>query len=139
MQALRTAAHQIVYELFQAGLAAVQGQRCVAEYLSHNPLQRPVFLVATGKAACAMTRGAMEVLGKQIVKGLVITKTGHGDAQLEQDPRLRSIESGHPLPNEDSLLAGDALCQFLRAVPKDPAELLFLISGYCTCSSNQSE
>ncbi len=128
-QALRTAARQLVYELFQAGLAAVQGQRCVADYLSRNPLHRPVFLVAAGKAACAMTRGAMEILGAQIVKGLVITKTGHGDIQLEQDPSLHCIESGHPLPNNDSLLAGAALCQFLQAVPEDAADLLFLISG----------
>lgn len=125
---LRTPARQLVYELFQAGLAAVQGQRCVADYLSHNPLQPPVFLIAAGKAACAMTRGAMTVPGVQIVNGLVITKTGHGDAQLQKDPRLHCIESGHPLPNNDSLLAGDTLCQFLDAVPEG-AGLLFLVSG----------
>lgn len=127
-RALRTAAHQLVYELFQAGLAAVQGQRCVADYLSRNPRHQPVFIVAVGKAACAMTLGAMAVLDGQIIKGLIITKSGHGNAQLEQDPRLHCIESGHPLPNNDSLLAGDALCQFLDAVPAD-ADLLFLISG----------
>ena len=126
--ALRTAARQLVYELFQAGLAAVQGQHCVADYLSRNPRHQPVYLVAAGKAACAMTRGAMAVLDGLIIKGLVITKTGHGDVQLEQDPRLDCIESGHPLPNNDSLLAGDALCQFLDSVPAG-AELLFLISG----------
>jgi glycerate 2-kinase len=126
--ALRTAARQLVYELYQAGLAAVQGQHCVADYLSRNPRHQPVCLVAAGKAACAMTRGAMAVLDGLIIKGLVITKTGHGDVQLEQDPRLDCIESGHPLPNNDSLLAGEALCQFLDSVPAG-AELLFLISG----------
>jgi glycerate 2-kinase len=128
MQATRTAARQLVYELFQAGLAAVDGQRCVADYLSRNPRHRPVSLVAVGKAACAMTRGALEVLDRQIVNGLVITKTGHGDEQLARDPRLRCIEAGHPLPNRDSLLAGETLCQFLQA-DADASGLLFLISG----------
>ena len=127
-QTKHTATRQLVYELFQAGLAAVNGERCVADYLSRNPLQRPVSLVATGKAACAMARGAMAVLGRQVVNGLVITKTGHGDVQLERDPRLHCIESGHPLPNINSLLAGDALCQFLEDAA-DSSELLFLISG----------
>ena len=127
-QATRTTARQLVYELFQSGLMAVGGQRCVADYLSRNPLHRPVSLVALGKAACAMTRGALEVLDRQIVNGLVITKTGHGDEQLARDPRLHCLESGHPLPNRDSLLAGDALCRFLET-ESDASELLFLISG----------
>lgn len=124
----RIAARQLLYELFQAGLAAVDGQHCVADYLSRNPLHLPVSVVALGKAACAMTRGAMEILGSQLVSGLVITKTGHGDEQLAREPRLRCIEAGHPLPNRDSLLAGDALCQFLQTEP-DTSGLLFLISG----------
>ncbi len=128
MQATRTAERRLVYELFQAGLAAVDGRRCVADYLSRHPLQQTVSLVAVGKAAAAMTRGAREVLGKQLVNGLVITKTGHGDEQLARDPRFHCIESGHPLPNRDSLLAGDALCRFLEA-ETDAGELLFLISG----------
>lgn len=128
MQATRTAARQLVYTLYQAGLAAVHGQYCVADYLSRNPLQQAVCLVAAGKAASAMTHGAIGVLGRQIISGLVITKTGHGDEQLQQDPRLHCIESGHPLPNSNSLLAGDVLCQYLEAAP-DGSEFLFLLSG----------
>ncbi|MGB5179529.1 MAG: DUF4147 domain-containing protein [Gammaproteobacteria bacterium] len=127
-QATRTAARRLVYELYQAGLAAIHGQRCVADYLSRNPPRQPVALVAVGKAASAMTLGALEALGRQIIKGLVITKTGHSDAQLQRDPRLRCIESGHPLPNSDSLLAGNALCQFIETTT-DTTALLFLISG----------
>ena len=127
-QATRIAVRQLLYELFQASLTAVGGQRCVAGYLSRNPLHRRVSLIAVGKAACAMTRGAREILGSQLVSGLVITKNGHGDEQLSRDPRLHCIEAGHPLPNRDSLLAGDALCQFLQA-ESDASKLLFLISG----------
>ena len=130
-QATRTAARRLVYELYQAGLAAVHGQRCVTDYLSRNPPRQPVSLVAAGKAASAMTRGALEVLGKQVVAGLVITKGGHGDAQLQQNPRLRCLESGHPLPNNDSLLAGEALCHFIETTA-ETGELLFLISGGCS-------
>jgi hydroxypyruvate reductase len=127
-QALRTPARRFVNALFRAGLAAVQGQRCVAEYLSRNSVPQPVYLIAMGKAACAMTRGALEALHQQVVKGLIITKTAHGDRQLERDLRFHCIESAHPLPDHESLLAGEALCQFLDEAPGD-ASLLFLISG----------
>ncbi len=127
-QVLRTVPRQIVNHIFRAGLAAAHGHGCVATWLEEHPLSGPVHLVAIGKAACAMSMGANRILHEQIIRSLIITKTGHLDAVLVQDTRFRCIESGHPLPNSDSLLAGSELCRFLEDAPPD-AEFLFLISG----------
>jgi hydroxypyruvate reductase len=127
-QALRSVPRQTVDYIFRAGLAAAHGDGCVATWLQDHPLSGPIYLVAIGKAACTMSMGANRILHEQIIQGLVITKAGHLDAVLVQDIRFRCIESGHPLPNSDSLLAGNELCRFLEDAPLD-AEFLFLISG----------
>ena len=114
--------------IYQAGLAAVDGHACVSRYLSSNLPSRPVFLAAIGKAACAMATGARDTLGEQLRQALVITKTGHLDPALQQDPRFVCMEAGHPVPDEGSLAAGHALIRFLQGLPEE-TELLVLISG----------
>lgn len=85
-------------------------------------------VVAIGKAASAMTLGAFDALGAQIVGALVVTKVGHIDPELAALGNVRCLESAHPIPDARSLAAGDALLEELRATA--PAHrLLFLISG----------
>lgn len=114
--------------IYQAGLAAVDGHACVSRYLNANMPSGTVFLAAIGKAASAMAAGARDALGEQLSRALVITKTGHLDPVLQQDPRFVCREAGHPVPTDDSLAAGHALIRFLEELP-DSAELLVLISG----------
>lgn len=49
---------RLLLDAYAAALAAVDGERCVREYLRAHPLEAPVALIAIGKAACAMARGA---------------------------------------------------------------------------------
>jgi len=109
--------------VLDAALAAVHGRHCVRDYLLAHPLAGRVRLLAIGKASCAMVQGALEVLGDHIAAGLVITKHGHG----EPGP-FPCLEAGHPVPDAASLVAGDALADFVASAP--PAEpWLVLISG----------
>lgn len=135
-------------EIYAAALAAVQGQRCVREYLSraaihapvaatqppdpsrsdpdansHLPRTGPVHVIALGKAACSMTRGALDVLKERVVNAYVVTKDG-GEERLPWPCRT----AGHPLPDERSLAAGDRLLAFIAALPPD-AQVLVLLSG----------
>lgn len=114
--------------IYRAGLAAVDGHACVSRYLKTRPLSGPVSLVAIGKAASAMAAGAREILGKQLGQALVITKTGHLGPALQHDPRFVCLEAGHPVPDADSLAAGQALIRFLQERPAGTG-LLVLISG----------
>jgi len=114
--------------IFRAGIDAVHGTRCVAGYLEKYPLSGSVHVVAIGKAAGAMARGALQVLDGRVEGGLIVSKDGHIEPDLSRDRRLDCREAGHPLPDARSLAAGQALRDFLEALPGD-AGLLFLLSG----------
>ena len=122
------ASRDAVLHIAQAALAAVQGQTRVAEFLRATPLPEAVQLIAIGKAAASMATGACDVLGERVVRGLIVTKTGHGDVALERRPGFQCLETGHPQPDARSLTAGAALLAFIATAPAT-APLLFLISG----------
>jgi glycerate 2-kinase len=85
-----------------------------------------VHVVAVGKAAIAMTQGALQALGDVIVSGDVITKEGHATAALP--PRLRVHEAGHPIPDERGTTATDRAIAALNRLD-DVIAVLALISG----------
>lgn len=114
--------------LFQAGVDAVGGYQATKRALSAETFSCPVHLVAVGKAATAMTQGAVAALGDALVSGLVVTKHDHLSEDVRTDSRLDCIESGHPVPDEYSLQAGQRLYDFVAAIPADH-QLVFLVSG----------
>ena len=122
---------QVLLELFQAGIARVEGRRCVRNALSGadaNRSQRPVWLAAIGKAASAMALGAHEALGTSIERTLILTKDGHVAPQALALPRVEAYESSHPTPDERSLASGSRLLRWVEELP-DQVEPLFLVSG----------
>jgi len=113
--------------LFAAALGAVNGTQCVRKFLQNHPLEaKPVVLLAMGKAAAAMAAGACDVLAEQVKDGLVVTKEGHADQVLPDC--LTIMEAAHPVPDERSLSAGQAVIELVRQVPLD-SQLLVLTSG----------
>jgi hydroxypyruvate reductase len=113
--------------LYQTALTAVSGEAAVLRYLQHHPINETFSLVAIGKAAAAMAKGAEKALGGRLRSGLVITKHGHGDPSLD-NTKFVQLESSHPIPDEQSLLAGTTLLEFLAHLPEGEL-LLFLLSG----------
>jgi len=71
-----------------------------------------------------MTRGALDVPDANISRVLIITKRGHCDPSLP----FECLQSGHPVPDENSLKGGERLLQFVTSIPTDTIPL-FLISG----------
>lgn len=114
-------------QFYREAINAVSGEAVVARYLQNHPLNTECSLVAIGKAAAAMAMGAQRELGEKLNRGLVITKHGHGDTRLDSH-RIMQLESAHPVPDESSLAAGEALLEFLDALPGG-GPLLFLLSG----------
>ena len=114
-------------QLLAIGMQAVEavgGAQRVAESLRSPPWLGPVNLIAIGKAACAMARGAQVALGSDGIRdGLVITKRGSAESLP-----WPVIEAGHPLPDAASLEAGRRLLAFVAAIPAD-APVLVLLSG----------
>ncbi|HEB55942.1 MAG TPA: DUF4147 domain-containing protein [Gammaproteobacteria bacterium] len=115
-------------QLYQRLLLEIRADRLVAQVLQSRSLtSEKIILVACGKAAASMTRGAVQVLGNQIIDVRVITKAGHCQ-ELEEDTGIRCQESGHPIPDARSLDAGQGLVEWLSRLPAD-ATLLVLTSG----------
>jgi len=108
---------------FASALDAVDGRQCVKSAVARRSFQAPVSLIAIGKAAAAMAQGALDVLGGRIEAGFVVTKRGH-----EGPLPWPVLTAGHPVPDQASLDAGNALLVFIDRLPKEN-EVLFLLSG----------
>ena len=119
---------QLLRQLLDAGLQQVSGQVCVAGALARNPVAGPVQVVAVGKAADGMMRGAMTTLAGQFVRGLVIPRADSRQAPLSPADNLGIVPGSHPVPDRTSLDAGQAMIDFVAAVPPGHT-LLVLISG----------
>lgn len=130
-------ARATIKRLFQAALAASDPVSAVREALVWNGhdlivqgqrLGAPegVHIVAAGKAAAAMTAGALAALGTAVISGVIVTKDGHVDRELHE--RIQVFEAGHPIPDQRGVEATQAILRSLDALPTGVA-VLALISG----------
>jgi hydroxypyruvate reductase len=86
-----------------------------------------IFLVAFGKAAAGMARGALGVLGDRIERGLIVHPHGL-DPSVNWPRTFRVIGAAHPVPDAGSLAAGAAVAGML-ADTRAGDVVLVLISG----------
>ena len=114
--------------MLDAGLRAADGRRCTRDYLKSERPPGPLHLLAVGKAAAAMTMGAVDALGVDIADGILVTRDGYGDPTPEADTRFRVLKSAHPVPDASSLAAGASLMDYAESLPGG-APILALISG----------
>lgn len=84
-----------------------------------------VYLVALGKAAPAMARAAVEVLGDRLTRGVAAVPDSE---PVPPPPRIRFIRGGHPLPDQGSLAAGRAAATMLEETRRGDI-VLALVSG----------
>jgi glycerate 2-kinase len=126
-----------VRELFFAALEAVEPTRAVQDRLDWHDealvvggrslgAPKGVHVVAVGKAAVAMTQGALKALDGNVVSGDVITKEGHAGGALA--PCLRVHEAGHPIPDARGVNATNLAISALNQLD-DGVAVLALISG----------
>ncbi|WP_041077849.1 glycerate kinase type-2 family protein [Thermotoga caldifontis] len=84
-----------------------------------------VVLVAIGKAAWRMAKAAKETLKEKIKKGIVITKYGHSEGEIEN---LEIYEAGHPIPDENTIKATERALEIVEGLSEKDT-VLFLVSG----------
>ena len=112
--------------IWQAAIDAVGGRAAVLNALDNDPPFAPDLIVAVGKAAAGMCAGALERFPQ--CPALVVTKYDHSDAELRALAQVDVIESAHPIPDRNSLEAGRALLERMRAMPAG-SRVLMLVSG----------
>jgi glycerate-2-kinase len=108
----------------QAGIAAVDPARLVARALVDVPRpERPLWVVAAGKAAVPMARAALQWTNGDVRGGLVVSpEPAPGMTPLE------AIVGQHPQPGEGSERGGRRALAIAAMVPASDT-LLVLISG----------
>jgi len=124
----------LLITLFNAGVNAVAGFNATQSALTAKPypfnsqaVALPDLIIAVGKAASGMCEGALAATGNPC-PALVVTKYQHSTPALRNNPLITVIESAHPVPDENSLLAGQQLIDSVATLPAD-SHLLLLVSG----------
>ncbi|MBB4844958.1 hydroxypyruvate reductase [Paucibacter oligotrophus] len=122
------AERQLLRQLFDAAVHAVDPLVCVGPALPDRPAQGRVIVLGAGKAAARMALAVEQAWGTDApgaaVSGLVVTRYGHGEAT----ERIRVLEAGHPHSDAASTEAARQMLALARSAgPEDL--LLCLISG----------
>lgn len=116
---------QDAYQIIDNSVKAVLPGSAVRTALQGRPFSQGVYVVAVGKAAWEMSKTAKEILGGAIVKGIVLTKYGHGKGNL---PGFEILEAGHPIPDQNSVIATKKIVEMVLGLGEQD-QVLFLLSG----------
>ena len=100
-----------------------QNIRIVDNWIDAN---KPIYTIATGKAAGPMAQALVEMLGDRIVGGVITCPKG---TVSDLPGTWRQFHGGHPLPNADSLAAAEAAFTILDHANAEKAIVIFAISG----------
>lgn len=110
-----------------SGVNAVNGYDLVMKELSRRDHQPVTHVLAIGKAAASMMSAASDYY-KNKFRGLVITKYGHLDKGNKANRNINVLESAHPVPDQNSLAAGNLAFNFIESLGETD-RLLMLVSG----------
>ena len=125
-------------KIFHAAVASVKPKKLLQQHLhadeksirigSHSIARADInklLIVAVGKASAAMAIEAEQQLGQIIAGGICVTKYHHG-LPLK---RLKPVDAGHPLPDENSLQAGLEIKALLNSLTENDVVLVLLSGG----------
>lgn len=112
---------------FESALRAAAPAVCLDGAIAEVDARTPAVVIGAGKAAAAMA-AAFRAAWDAPVRGLVVTRYGHGLAPGEDAGGIEVVEAGHPSPDEASLAAGARLLELARGVGEGE-RLVALISG----------
>lgn len=117
----------LLQRAFDTALQAAQPAVCLPQALAGITRRGPALVLGTGKAAASMA-ASFHRHWEAPVRGLVVTRYGHGLLAGEQAGAIEVIEAGHPSPDSASLAAGARLLELAAGLA--PNEVLCcLISG----------
>ncbi|MFT4607848.1 MAG: glycerate 2-kinase, partial [Chitinophagales bacterium] len=118
---------QQLLTIFDAAVAAVSGQQAVEHAIDNDSAYDPDTIIAVGKAAVGMCRGALNRF-PDAKQAFVVTKYDHADADILSRQNVTVMETAHPVPDRQSLKAGAELRSLVQSLAAD-SRLLLLVSG----------
>lgn len=90
---------------------------------------RRIIVIGTGKATAKMALGIEEKLRGRIAAGLIAVKRGH----TERLGIIRTIEAGHPVPDEESIRAGREIRELCRDADETTLFINLISGGGSAC------
>ena len=114
--------YKILTDLFNAALSAADPKTALAKVIPKDS-SRPVIVVGAGKASAHMAR-AFADLWTGPVSGSVVTQYGCG----VDCPKIRVMEAGHPIPDENGLAASREMLGLVSGLGANDL-VVALISG----------
>ena len=105
-------------DIFHAALRAVDPENAVAHECAGIRTRfvtegfARLFVIGFGKAAYPMARAIEASLGDLVNSGIAVTKYGHGGEKTLE--KIRLMEAGHPLPDENGLKATQEIIRLAR-------------------------
>jgi len=121
-----SAARSLLEQAFETASQAAAPAVCLPPALAGLP-RRPALVLGTGKAAASMAT-AFHTHWDAPVRGMVVTRYGHGLKPGESAGDIEIVEAGHPSPDAASLAAGARLLE-LASELRTGETLVCLISG----------
>ncbi|WP_456325639.1 glycerate kinase type-2 family protein [Desulfonauticus submarinus] len=125
-------------EIFHTGLEAVKPTTIIPSSINFNypllkieqqtfdlSLFKHIVVLGAGKASALMAQSLENILEGFITKGLISTKYGHS-CNLK---KIEIIEAGHPVPDQNSLLAGQKILKLINQYRSKHTLFIFLLSG----------
>ena len=127
----------ILNKIFRTALIGANPKKCISESIglenNHikiendtydlNKINR-IFIISFGKSSIPMSEAISKILKNKIYRGLVISN----DIPKNKIKRFSYIKSSHPVPNKNSLQAGEKAIKLLNSTKPDDL-VIFLISG----------
>src|SRR5687768_3925897 len=83
-----------------------------------------IYIIGAGKASAAMALEIEKIVGDHIKTGVIVTKYQHA-LPLQ---KIKCIEAGHPLPDENSVRAGREIIEIVKQAGEKDL-IIALISG----------
>lgn len=88
-------------------------------------INKPIYVVAIGKAAASMSKALNDIFQNRI-RGAILSCH---DTAIKLPPTWLKFRGGHPWPNRDSIEAANAACRLLLRANTEKATVICAISG----------
>ncbi len=135
-------------DIFEAAIQAVHPSQLIPSFITVNETQiciandvllkkdiNKFIVIAAGKAAAAMATATEQLLGNIISNGICITKYHHS-LPLQY---IRTIEAAHPVPDNNSLLAGEKVLELVKELSPNDIVLVLLSGGASSLMADAPE
>lgn len=122
------AARSFLRGCFDAAIDAVRPGPAVLANLPDKPMGRCI-VVGAGKASAAMAAAIDAAWPDVQLSGVVSTRHGHAVAA----GRVRVIEAGHPVPDEHSVVAAQAMLAAVTGLGPDDLVVALISGGGSAC------